>query len=187
MKTLNTLFLCVPAIALGIGGAWLSASFFHVHQDPRARLAPMWASNYPTLSAMTADADVVVLARVERTVLGRTVPTTGDEVLPFTYVDLAVERVIAGSAPASITLEQTGGQLDDRSFFASGDGGPYGPGDEVLLFLKQQPDTGLYYLSHPKGRFLVEDGLLHAALPEDEVARALDLRPVRELGKLIRR
>jgi hypothetical protein len=136
---------------------------------------------------MTADADAVVLARVEQTVLGRLVPTTDEHVLPFTYVDLFVQRVVAGAADAHITLEQTGGQLDDRSVFASGDGGPYQRGETVLLFLKQQPDTGLYYLSHPKGRFLVEDGLLRSALPEDPVARTLDLRSVADVARLIRR
>lgn len=187
MKTFSTLSFSAAAIALGIGAAWLSSPVFHRHQDPRARFVPMWAHDYGSLPAMTGDSDAVVVARVEQTLLGRTVPTTDEHVLPFTFVDLAVERVISGSAPAHITLEQTGGQLDDLSFFASGDGGPYAPGEKVLLFLKQQPDTGLYYLSHPKGRFVVEDGLLHAVLPEDPVARMLDLRPVAAIEKLIRR
>lgn len=187
MKALQTLSFSALAIAVGIGGAWLAAPALHRHDDPRARLVPMWANDYRSLQAMTADADAVVLARVEQTLLGRTVPTTDQHVLPFTFVDLAVERVIAGSAPAHITLEQTGGQLDDRSFFASGDGGPYAKGEEVLLFLKRQPDTGLYYLAHPKGRFVVEDGLLRSLLPEDPVARTLDLRPVAEVQKLVRR
>jgi hypothetical protein len=187
MKALSALYFSAAAIALGFGAAWLCAPAFHRHEDPRVRLVPMWASNPGSLNAMTASAEAVVVARVEQTMLGRTVPTTDEHVLPFTYVDLAVERVIAGSAPSHITLEQTGGQLDDLTVFASGDGGPYEPGEQVLLFLEQQPDTGLYYLVHPKGRFLVADGLMHAVMPEDPVARMLDLRPVNDVQRLIRR
>ena len=187
MKTLVTVSLSVLALAAGSGAAVLAAPLFHTHADPTARIVPMWAHDYRTLGAMTADADAVVLARVERTLLGRTVPTTGTAVLPFTYVDLAVEQVLAGSAEADITLEQTGGQLDDASIFASGDGGPYRAGERVVLFLKRQTDTGLFYLAHPKGRFQVENGRLEALELDDPVARELDGKLVADVRLLLKR
>ena len=175
MNAMNSLSLAGLAATVGVVSALLAAPLFHDHEDPRGRLSPMWAHNYATFDEMVADADAVVLATVVDRRPGRTVVTSrGAGVLPFTLVDLWVEGVIRGSAPPVTTVEQTGGGVGDVAFYLDHDGGAYHAGERVVLFLKAQPDTGYYYLSHPKGRFRVVDNVLHAVRRDDPVARVLD-------------
>lgn len=174
------------AVAAGIGAGVIAAPYMHVHSPGPGVLVPQWANNYQSLSAMSREVDAVVLAVVEDTRPGRTIFTSGGQnALPFTLVDLAVERVIRGEAEEFITLEQTGGTFDDAAFYVDGDGGEYEVGGRVLLFLNQQPETDYYYLAHPQGRFAVQDDELYAVAPDGPAARSLDRRNVQGAIRLI--
>ncbi len=178
MKNTN-LLSAVSALALGAGAALAVSPLFHRHADPAALAHPMWAHPYATLEQMAADADAVVVGRVIDEWPGRVVPTSGGRfALPFTIAGLEVEELVLGQAEGTLAIERTGGQLGDGALLALDDGGPFTAGSRVLLFLKAQPDTGFWIVSHPKGRFDVDGAgaaaVLHAALPGDEVAQQLD-------------
>ena len=134
---------------------------------------------------MVKDVDAIVLASVTSTQPGRVV-TSGVRTLPFTLVNLQVELAIQGDVGSSITVEQTGGAGEKGVIFIDGDGGAYMSGQQVLLFLKEQPDTGLYYLVNPQGRFRVEHGTLSAVAEDDAVAQTLHARGVGQAIAMIR-
>lgn len=172
--------------AMGIVAGVFAAPLFHVHSPGSEMLRPQWAHNHGSLGAMARDVDAVVLGTVEDTRPGRTVFTAdGRTPLPFTLVDLAVEKVIRGDAEAFITVEQTGGSVDDMAVYVDGDGGMYKIGEKVLLFLNRQPDTGLYYLVHPQGRYHVFNNQLQAVAPGSPAGLSLDQRGLRDALALI--
>ncbi len=186
MKHTKTLSLAGLSIAVGMVAAVLAAPLWHQHGDPVGIMHPMWAYNYDSLSEMSQDVDAVIVATVDGSRTGRTVATGADSnILPFTLVDLKVEEVLAGAAPKTVTVEQTGGGVGDRYFQFADDGGTYVPGTRVVLFLNAQPDTDYYYLAHPMGRFLVKGKRLHAVLDDDPVAQALDRRTLDQARRLI--
>jgi len=175
------------AVAGGLAAAVLAAPLFQVPTNSPDAMRAVWANDYKSLGQMARDADAVVVARVEETRPGRSVPRSdGSEPLPFTLAEMSVQTVARGRAPERITVEQTGGEAEGRIFHVDGDGGLYAPGQSVVLFLKKQPDTDYYYLSSPQGRFDVVRGKLRAVNPDDPVSQALDLRGIREAVGLIR-
>jgi len=181
-------FLVLASVASGIVAAFLAAPLFHTHEDARSHVHAMWAHPYATLEQMRDDADAVVVGTVVQTIPGRIEFTSGGEnVLPFPWVDVAVDELVLGQAPRVVTVEQTGGSMGDTSVYIEDDGGPYRVGEQVLLFLKEQPDTGLHYVSHPKGRFHVRGGVVEAVLHGDPVADGLNERSLRDAVALIRR
>ena len=183
-RTRFTVLACTAALA-GVGAAILAAPSVRQRMAEPPGMRAVWAETFQSLRQMVNAVDAIVLASVQRTRPGRVVPTgTGN--LPFTLVDLQVEQAIRGQTRGLITLEQTGGDIGDRSLFIDGDGGPYTRGQRVLLFLKRQPDTGYYYLVNPQGRFRVREGTLHAAAPDDLVAQQLDTLPVQRAIQVIR-
>jgi len=168
------------AVAGGLAAALLVAPMFQAQAQSPDSMRAVWAHNYGSLGQMARDADAVVVARVEDTRPGRSVPRSdGSEPLPFTLAELRVQTVVRGRSPEVITVEQTGGDVEGRIFHVDGDGGLYAPGQSVLLFLKKQPDTGYYYLSSPQGRFDVVRGKVKAVSPDDPVSQSLDLQTVR--------
>jgi len=178
--------MVVTSVAAGVLAAVLIAPLFHTHGDPGGRIVPMWAHAYATLQDMTVDADTVVLATVTGTRPGRVVSVGGGaSLLPFTLIDLTVDETVRGQASEVLTVEQTGGILDGLTAYMEDDGGPYRVGDEVLLFLKAQPGTGYYYVSHPKGRFTVDGNTLRTKLPADAVAAELAGRDLDDALHLI--
>jgi hypothetical protein len=175
------------AVAAGVIAALLVAPMITSHVRKPPGMQAHWADHYVSLRDMVRDVDAIVFASVLGSRPGRVVSTSaGTAVLPFTLVDLRVERAIRGQVTGLITLEQTGGHDGTRAIYIDGDGGPYDRGEQVLLFLKRQPDTGYYYLVNPQGRFAVEKGRLLAASPDDHVAQRLDTRGVGEAIGLIR-
>lgn len=188
MKTQN---LLPSALALGLGllAARVAAPALHSHGDAALRYRTMWAHEYGSLDQMVVDADAVVLATVHGTALSRVVETAAgpDHPLPFTLVDLHVDHVFRGDVEDDIVVEQTGGELGPRTYFVEGEGGPYAEGEQVLLFLKRQAQSDMYYVSNPKGRFRVVDGALRAIRPDDPVAALLDGREALAAGQMLRR
>jgi hypothetical protein len=175
------------AVAAGVVAALLVAPKIVSHVRKPPAMQAHWVDEYVSLRQMVRDVDAIVLASVLGSRPGRVIPTSaGRAVLPFTLVDLRVERAIRGQLTGLITLEQTGGHDGTRALYIDGDGGPYDRGQQVLLFLKRQPDTGYFYLVNPQGRFTVEKGRLLAVSPDDHVAQRLDTKGVAEAIGLIR-
>lgn len=175
-------FVTMMGIVCGV----FAAPLFHVHSPGPEMLRPQWAYNHRSLGEMARDVDAVVMATVDDIRPGRTVlMADGRTPLPFTLVDLNVERVLRGEVDDSLTLEQTGGSVGDMSYYVDGDGGPYEVGERVLLFVNQQSDTDLYYLVHPQGRYRVVDNQLLAVAPDSPAGRRLDGRGVGEAIGLI--
>lgn len=175
------------AVAAGMVAALLVAPEItsRIRKPPGMRA--QWVDHYVSFREMVRDVDAIVLASVLGSRPGRIIPTSGGTaVLPFTLVDLRVEQAIRGPVTGLITLEQTGGHVGTRAIYIDGDGGPYEWGEQALLFLKKQPETGYYYLVNPQGRFAVEEGRLRAASPDDPLAQRLDTRSVAEAIALIR-
>ncbi len=180
----------LSAVVLAGGGVVMGAVVAPMLSPPPTsdgiRMAPMWANSYSSLDEMRRSVDAVVLTTVIGTRPGRTVRTSfGKNILPFTLVDLRVDEVLRGNAPARITLEQTGGARDGLAYFAS-DGGSYDIGTQQLLFLKQQPDTDYYYLASPQGRFHVHAGVLTAAVADEPLAAQISNRNMASLRKATR-
>jgi hypothetical protein len=46
-------------------------------------------------------------------------------------------------------LAKTGGLLDRTALYVEGDGGPFTANEQVLLFLKTQPETGVRHRTRP--------------------------------------
>jgi hypothetical protein len=176
------------AMSLGILAAIVVAPSLYPGPPSPDAMQATWADQYVTLREMASDVDAIVLATVQATQPGRQIITGSGSVLPFTLVNLQVARSIRGNLGEGevFTLEQTGGDVGDRSFSIQGDGGPYTPGAQVLLFLKQQPETDYFYLVNPQGRFSVQQGQLMAADPEDPVSQRLDLRNLDNAINLIK-
>ncbi len=187
MSRKNFIVLASVVILAGAALAVVTAPWVRSLLASPPGLQAHWAKHYETLGQMVRDADAIVVARVMGTRPGRSMSTSqGAAVLPFTLVDLRVERAVRGSVAALLTLEQTGGFDGERTIYIDGDGGPYDRGEQVLLFLKKQPESGYYYLVNPQGRFAVENGILRAASPSDPVAQRLDARGLDEAIGLIR-
>ena len=171
MKPIKLIVLSALSVGFGVGAAFVAAPLFHEHA---ALAQTQWAYEYQSLDQMVADADAVVLGKVVNTQASRVVPVSGgNALLPFTYVDVEVIDALKGDLAGIVTFEQTGGRINEQETWLVGEGGPYARGSRVLLFLKEQGDSGIYIVSHPKGRFEVAGERLLAARPDDKVAAAL--------------
>ncbi len=173
------------AAALGVVVALLAVPMVRSHFISPPGLQASWAETFDNLGRMTFSSDAVVLATVAGSRPGRVVDTAGGQ-LPFTLVDLSVTRAIRGDVGGLITVEQTGGDTLENAIYIHGAGGAYLPNQQVILFLKKQPETDYYCLINPQGRFSVEEGRLVAVTPEDPVAQVLNMKGVNEALGLIR-
>ena len=72
--------------------------------------------------------------------------------------------------------------MPGQAVYIDGDGGPYVPGQKVLLFLNKQSDTEYFYLVNPQGRFSLNGGRLLAVANDDPVAQQLSTM---ELGQVL--
>lgn len=177
--------LAFLAAGAGLAAAALIAPRIYTHATA-GRASAMWAEHFETLGDLSTGVDAVVVATVTGTRPGRVVSTSGGQgALPFTLVDLRLDRAVLGSVGTSLIVEQTGGQAADRTVYLDDDGGPYRAGDQVLLFLNRQPGTAYYYLVNPQGRFQVDGGRLRAVAASDPVARQLDGSIVDQAVRLI--
>ena len=134
----------------------------------------MWVDHFDTVAELRSGVDTVIVATVLGTRAGRVVEGPGLTPLAFTLADLRVDRNVAGEPLTGLTVEQTGGRPGDTTLYVNGDGGPYLPGVQYLLFLNRQPDTDFFYLVNPQGRFAVQGGRLRAVAHDDPVAARLD-------------
>ena len=168
----KTRFACLTVLVVvgGFAAALLLAPY--VGARARADNAPVmraaWAQHHGSLPELIQGVDIIVYGTVLGSRPGRTVSR-----VPFTLVDLLVRQAFGGRVGTVITVEQTGGDLFDQAVYIDGDGGPYLPGQKVLLFLNKQSDTEYFYLVNPQGRFSLSGGRLLAVANDDPVAQQL--------------
>ena len=191
MKNMNRKsFLLAGGLVMltALGAAFLAAPYVRGILKPAGEIMPMWAHSYSDLEGMLHDVDVVALATVQSIDAGRIAFGSGDSMpVPFTEIEMKLDRVYLGELSDSFTIERTGGEIDGHSFYLDGDGGAYAVGEQVLVFLNRQTEDGFYYLVNPQGRFLVKDGRLLAAEPRDPVAQVLDTLSLEEASAVIQR
>ena len=182
MKKAKFFWLGGLAVMAGVLAAAIVAPHLYIERSDPGAMHASWADHYSSLGQMVNDVDAVVLATVIGTQPGREVLTASQQPLPFTLVSLKADEIIRGyefiAEGQTITLEQTGGEINGQALYFNDDGGFYTPGGKELLFLKRQEDTGYYYLVNPQGRFKVKDDQLLAVAPDDHTAQQLDLRSV---------
>lgn len=110
-----------------------------------------------TLDALIADADAIVLARVERS--GARLVREGTGATPYTFTTLHVSKWLKGDGPARIVLKERGGQFGNHGLTI--DGAPeYRAREEVLVFLSRRPNDTKYFRTSgmTQGKFTVLHG-----------------------------
>ena len=175
----KTRFACLTVLVVvgGFAAALLLAPYAGVGADDGPVMRAAWAQHHGSLPELIQGVDIIVYGTVLGSRPGRTVSR-----IPFTLVDLLVQQAFGGRVGTVITVEQTGGDLYDQAVYIDGDGGPYVPGQKVLLFLNKQPDTEYFYLVNPQGRFSLNGGRLLAVANDDPVAQQLSTM---ELGQVL--
>jgi hypothetical protein len=168
--------------ALALVAGWVAGPRIRGADAPQPLTRAAWKDIYETPDALIDGVDAIVVARHERSALGRTVESDNEtEALPFVLQTFTVERVLKGalSDGVEIDIEQTGEFVaDGRVTGIDSDGGDYVPGDRYLLFLMAQPGTGVYYVVSYQGRYNVVSGNLFGVHAHDPVAEMLSHQPL---------
>lgn len=161
--------LCLVFAIAGLTGGSLIG-----HEAFGSRTDAVWMEVYQTPAEMARAVDAIVLARVAEVRPGRTAGT-GDEALPFQIVEIDVLRGLKGAkAGERVSLERAG----NTQVLLDHDGGAFERGATYLLFLKRQPEGPYYYQVNRQARYLVHEGRLWAADPDDPVAQAFESKPL---------
>jgi hypothetical protein len=112
-----------------------------------------YATSYHTLSELVQAADIVVSGEVTGSE-----PAAEQDGIPFTDATFRVDSWIKGTGQVgdTVTIHQTGGTVDGRSFVME-----YEPlltaGEQAILYL-QQADDVYFTLGGPTGRLTVKEG-----------------------------
>jgi hypothetical protein len=108
-----------------------------------------YVKDYKNLSELGADADIIVVGRIVRTLEAGTDNATGS--LPSTKSVLDVTNVLKGKPAPGIIVNQEGmiGKVEDVASPV------FRPGERCVLFLRVSNDGKLYYLIGPWGRYRI--------------------------------
>lgn len=164
---MRSLVVFVLAIATGCSAAAPSTTSVAIASPaslgaPNGFIEASWPKGYSSLGDLRADADAVIIGNVANVSFQG--PDPQDAQLPLTRYSVTVERVLSGTAPANLTLQQTGGVIQGVRQVVAGD--PLlATGQKYLMYLHfvaTGPAAGVYYvLGGGQGRFEVRpDGSL---------------------------
>ncbi len=153
---------------------------------PRVHLLP--AEHYDSAAEMTAAMDLVVVADIVESRPGRFVDDLVGGI-QFTETTFRIHETISGPKRAGdrFVLEHT--IVESGRWFAFGRHAheAYADGARHLLMLRQQPDTEMYMVANPQGRFAVDArGFVSAPNPDLPVARELDGRAIETAAGFLR-
>ena len=137
-----------------------------------------YVKSYDSLGELAADADLISVGTIDRTV--EVIPDEATErpgdPRSRTYLTQSafqVERVLKGNSESEIVISQMG-----AVGWAEEYGNPiFKPGESYFLFLRVGGD-GIYYLLNPLGRFKISDGNIYSmnyVLPTGQSRPPLDL------------
>ncbi len=165
-KNIVFAFAATAALVAGLALVWVAVPGLlprlPAGDGTQPTLRAHWADDYRNLREMVGGVDVVVVATNVLSQPGRVEDADTGNPLPFTNQFFRSEQVLKGQVGGNFVVEQTGGSVGG-AVLSIDDGGPYSPGSRYLLFLNKQPDTDMYYLVNPQGRFLNEGGQMRAA------------------------
>jgi hypothetical protein len=138
----------------------------------------VWEYRADSLAQMVADLDAVVLARAEDVRPGRTVLSSRGEA-PTQFEENRF-TVVAGykglRTGQTFVVERLATRQPDEVVFDA-DGGSYASGERYLLFLRQQKDTGFYFVVNDEARYAIDRrGRLLPTLPGHHGKIATQLR-----------
>lgn len=122
------------------------------------KISASWAHYCASIAELSAASEAVVVGTVKRTADAGRKPTSNrrDPGTPYTDFEVNVERLVAGDVDSTVIVHQLGGDIAGTRWEFGSD--PlFVVGERYLLFLKRSPDTGLYYVAGPGGRFVVTD------------------------------
>jgi hypothetical protein len=137
-----------------------------------------YIKNYENLGELAADADLIAIGTIDRTVEVVADEATGDTGDPrartyLTRSALRIEKLVKGNTDSEIIISQMG-----AIGWAEEVGNPiFRPGEKYFLFLRDGGD-GMYYLLHPLGRYKITDGNVYSmnhVLPTGQSRPPLDL------------
>jgi hypothetical protein len=121
-----------------------------------------YVKSYDSLGELAADADLIAVGTIDRTIEVVPDEATGETGDPrartyLTRSAFRVERVIKGIAIWEIVISQMGARG-----WAEENGNPvFEPGERCFLFLRNGND-GMYHLVNPVGRFSIKDGNVYS-------------------------
>lgn len=131
-----------------------------------------WADGYPTVSAMTAHADLVISGTIGRVqsrgrFTNASANTAGAPAagVPYTQYWVSVAEIIKGRSPSRLTIRQTGGRAADGSTVVVEDDPLLVPGQRAILFLKRFGPGQYFIMGGPAGRFPISSAGVVTALP----------------------
>ncbi|MBS0630963.1 MAG: hypothetical protein JSS11_03550 [Verrucomicrobia bacterium] len=109
----------------------------------------------PEFSQLVSGSDCIVRAVVKNVTSVKKSRAPGRSAKIFTEVELQVIEVIAGTAPASLTLEMLGGRIGDQELTVEG-APQFHVGDEDILFVRGNGRniSPLYGMMHGRYRVL---------------------------------
>jgi hypothetical protein len=168
----------VLAVVSAASGVLLGNSAFN---QPVDSSQAAWKEVFDSPSRLTRGVDAVVLAKAVSVEPGRIAYSSNrEDSVPFEVVQFEVIRGLKGANLGErVSVERAAGNITI-------DGGAYEMGATYLLFLKQQEEGPYFYQVNHQGRYLVDQGRLYAAAPEDSVASFFEGRPVAEGLGLVR-
>lgn len=122
------------------------------------------------LTELVRASDLIVVARVTASEARYAIDAErGREI--HTFTELSVTEWLKGSGPATVSLEEFGGEVNGVAFLTSGTP-TYAVGEEVVVFLERHPHGGSHRtLAMAQGRFEIRRGV--AGVP-DRVQRDLE-------------
>jgi hypothetical protein len=170
-KTFYTVTLAVAVV--GVAGGLVLGDHL-IHRTVTSTEAA-WAEIYKAPTEMARRVDAVVLAKAVSVAPGRVAYSdNGEDALPFEVFEFEVVKPVKGlQGVSSVFVERAGGIAPDGSSVVFDmDGGAFELGQTYLLFLKRQPDTGLFYQVNSQGRFRVANDRLWSTETDDPVAKA---------------
>ena len=142
----------LAALAIGATGT-IGLANAHSPRDPSA---------VGDINKMVANSNFVFHGKVKQVVY-RNASVAGGGSVPFTFVTYQVDDTLLGSARAQITMRFIGG-ADGRGGFVSVEGVPaFFPGDEDIMFVASNGESGCALVQCEFGRYRVLHGAVYEA------------------------
>jgi len=115
-----------------------------------------YVNSYENLGELAADADLIAIGTIDRTIEVISDKATGDQTY-LTRSAFRVERVVKGDADEEIIISQTG-----AIGWAEEVGNPiFKPGERYFLFLRDSLE-GIHYLVNPLGRYAIKSNNVYS-------------------------
>lgn len=191
MKKSTFAIAAVAVIMVAAGASFVTGSIIHHYVNQPGQLSHMsWKDVYRDPVDAVQDVDVIVHARLAGTSPGRVAYSSDpSDYVPFELNHFIVEETLKGELPSgqSLVVERAGGVVNGMKMVVDADGGDFETGNDYVLFLKAQPDTGYYYQVNDEGRYHVDShGTLHRAAGNGAVTAAIEGKSIAELRSFVR-